>query len=986
MVSTKSTLPNDEREAQDNAHNPNDKAYKEGMGSAYTNAGLDQLEAFANDPASHNPDEDIREKEEGPDAPYANNFTGGGATPSNVQRIIAFVKKRGAAITVAAIVGIGGGFAVLTAGPASLIVSLASNITGHNDSSTPSIQRRFIKAFGFAANGDKSGLCASSTSIKCKMGRISNSGLEKLAAKGAVAYDANGPIDTNGGKGYPTRSPTGYAIDVGEGAIKNVAVDEMIGFLASDAEVAAKILGSRGAFALNLKTWSGKYLKENFFSKIGILRNGGIADGTNGKSKYSELMTKLRERIPGIEKLSDVTGKVKAKVETHLGKSKKGGAGYTLAVASCIAVKAPGYVAAGVAAVQIAQVMPVVMDVVLSPASKLKASGVDKEVTFTSDDMGAAGKIITEKTPRESDGKMTSSLDSPALQSVMGINTNKVAVSEDYTPGFSFLTSPLVLAANQANKASEPACNAIMSPAAMYTALAVDSAVTVAASTTIIGGVIKVAAGWAISEVVTQVATNIVGDAATAAITDIASNDKIAKAEGQAFGDVLAVSATTFFPGGAMARNIPALKKSQVPEFAALQKDAQDFDREMDIASLSPFDTSSRYTFMGSILYNMNMAKLSTGSYTSGILSMLSSAVRAPLGLSTASAEPGFNDANCDYAAEFGLTTEKPEDTPAINMSGLPCTGLTTAQASMSTEAAIDHVVSEGWLDETKPIKDDDTITDLVTSGYIKADTPLSDYITTCSDASSGDYLFNTAGCTISTSTKDTSTVNAKLDERVGSCIKNEGCISESSDIGSAGTAAAGVKDGASMDAIPAFLLDYQIKQIINGEDDEKNAASPSTTTGDIVAPVSPGFKITGGFGPRNAPCAGCSTWHQGTDFTTGDKAVFAIMDGTVVSGGSGVNNIVTIKHADGLISSYWHMAPADVTIKTGDTVTAGQQIGKMGRQGQATGVHLHFELDISGVSDPSAYDAYTKNSGGYNPGKRIGAIDYFSKNGVAGF
>ena len=836
MVSTKSTLPNDEREAQDNAHNPNHKAYKDGIGSAYTSAGLDQLEAFANDPKSHNPDEDIREKEEDPDVPYTNNFTGDGAAVSGLQRFFAFVKRRGATIGVAGILGIGGGAALFTAAPASLVVSLASNVTETNDSSSPSLQRRFMKALGFTTTGDESGLCASSSSIKCKMGRISNSALDKLAGKGAVAYDANGPIDTKEGKGYPERNPTSYLIDMGAGLEpQKVEAKELMNFLAADLKIAARIIGSNGAIALKLSTWSGKYLSNSFFSKFGISRTGGLADGSNSKSKYNEVLAKLREKIPGVEKMNNVTGNVKAKVETHLGKAKKGGSGYVLAVAGCIAVKAPGYVAAGVAAVQLAQVMPIIMDVVLSPASKLKASGVDSGSVFSSEDMSAIGTLLTEKTPRESDGKMTAPLDSPALQSVIGVNTNKVAVSEDYTPGYSFLTSPLVLAANQANKATEPACNGIMSPAAMYTALAVDSAVTVAASATIIGGVIKVAAGWGISEVVGKVAGEIVGVAATQAISDIAANDKIASAQGEAFGDVLAVSAATFFPAGAMARNIPTLKESQVSEFVALQKEAQDLDRKMDIASLSPFDVSSRYTFMGSIVHNMNIAKLHTGSYAGGILSLFSDAIKAPLGLSTANAATGFSDASCGYADKFGLTTADPMDTPAINMAGLPCTGLTTEQASMSTETAIDLIVGEGWIDESKSIKDDDTITDLVESGYIKADTPLSDYITTCGDASTGDYLFNSASCTINSETKDAKSVTDKINTRDGGCDEDNGCSSVSSDVGDA---VAGPKNNNSMNAIPAFLLDYQIKQIINGEDVEETDAidTPSNESTDKVA------------------------------------------------------------------------------------------------------------------------------------------------------
>ena len=64
MVSPNSTLPGDEKEAQDSAYNPGDTAYQNGMGSGYASAGLDQLEAHANDPSNHNSNESLGSAEE----------------------------------------------------------------------------------------------------------------------------------------------------------------------------------------------------------------------------------------------------------------------------------------------------------------------------------------------------------------------------------------------------------------------------------------------------------------------------------------------------------------------------------------------------------------------------------------------------------------------------------------------------------------------------------------------------------------------------------------------------------------------------------------------------------------------------------------------------------------------------------------------------------------------------------------------------------
>lgn len=979
MVSIKSTLPNDEREAQDSRYNPSEQAYQEGIGVKHENRGVKKESALINQSANS---EDIRGQENS--APWKNNTgTSGPIDKTRLQRALGIAKKRGPLFGILGLLGVGGGLLAGFLGPASMLMSTMENFINSNDTSSSSLERRFMKVFTNATKEDEAGLCASSTKIKCKQQRISNSSLSKLAAKGVVAFDSSGPLELKR-IGYPAKNPSGYTITMPDGTTKNVTASQLPGFLVENPKIASKVLGVQGAFNLRVKAWTGKHITNKLYKKFGIKRSGGIADSKNKTGLYADAIKKLRDKIPGLEKLSTVADGVSTKVDKHLGKAKKGGAGYTLAVASCIAVKAPGYIAAGVAAVQLAQVMPVVMDTVLSPGSKLKASGVN-ETEFTSEDMAATGALLTEQHPRESDGKMSSALDSPYLLAAMGINTNKLEVPGDYVPGYSILTSSLVIAASQADKDMAPACNGILSPAAMYSAMAVDAGVTVALSSTIIGGVIKIAAGWAISEVVSQVASAVAGDAARTAITDLASSDTIASAQGEDLGTVIGVSTMTFFPSGAMARNIPGLKESQIDEATAVRQESEDFRREMDIASLSPFDTSSPYTFMGSIMYKLGQASIISGSYTRGFTSLFSDALRNPFGSNLkASAATAQNEQTCGYAEEYGLVPEKEEDTPAINIAGMPCTGLTLTQASMSSETATDLLIGEGWIDNSIDVADDATIDDLIETGVIKSDTPLYDYITDCSDASTGNYLFNAASCTIDGSVGDANSITTSFNSVEGSC-SDEACITEpAADSGI--TQASGLVNSSSMDAIPVFLLDYQTLQIVNDEDEEENSATANTATGDVVAPVSAGFTITGGFGPRVPPCSTCSNWHQGTDFTSGDKAVYAIQAGEVISAGTGANNIVTIKHADGLISSYWHMAPANVKVTAGDTVTAGQQIGVMGRYGQATGVHLHLEIDISGVADLSLYDAYAKSTGGTNAGKRINPVDYLSKNGVAGF
>jgi murein DD-endopeptidase MepM/ murein hydrolase activator NlpD len=119
-----------------------------------------------------------------------------------------------------------------------------------------------------------------------------------------------------------------------------------------------------------------------------------------------------------------------------------------------------------------------------------------------------------------------------------------------------------------------------------------------------------------------------------------------------------------------------------------------------------------------------------------------------------------------------------------------------------------------------------------------------------------------------------------------------------------------------------------------------------------VVWPVLYPDQRSSGFGPREAPCDGCSTNHDGVDFTPGNGTpVMSIADGVVVlatenGGGLGVN--VEVQHnIDGelITSSYAHMQYGSIAVSVGQQVTAGQQLGLVGTTGQSTGPHLHLEM-----------------------------------------
>lgn len=64
-----------------------------------------------------------------------------------------------------------------------------------------------------------------------------------------------------------------------------------------------------------------------------------------------------------------------------------------------------------------------------------------------------------------------------------------------------------------------------------------------------------------------------------------------------------------------------------------------------------------------------------------------------------------------------------------------------------------------------------------------------------------------------------------------------------------------------------------------------------------------------------------------------------------------GYGNFIKIQHPNGVVTVYAHLS--EVMVKEGQSVDQGALIGRMGRTGEATGCHLHFE--VRGAKNPLA-------------------------------
>jgi len=100
---------------------------------------------------------------------------------------------------------------------------------------------------------------------------------------------------------------------------------------------------------------------------------------------------------------------------------------------------------------------------------------------------------------------------------------------------------------------------------------------------------------------------------------------------------------------------------------------------------------------------------------------------------------------------------------------------------------------------------------------------------------------------------------------------------------------------------------------------------------------------ITSGFGTRWGKLhKGLDLWHQGEAKTP----ILAAQEGIVVEAGAnrgGYGYIVILDHGDGLQTYYAHLRK--ILVNVGQVVGRGEVLGYMGRTGDSTGYHLHFEV-----------------------------------------
>ena len=109
---------------------------------------------------------------------------------------------------------------------------------------------------------------------------------------------------------------------------------------------------------------------------------------------------------------------------------------------------------------------------------------------------------------------------------------------------------------------------------------------------------------------------------------------------------------------------------------------------------------------------------------------------------------------------------------------------------------------------------------------------------------------------------------------------------------------------------------------------------------------------VTSNFGYRISPFTDKKEFHYGLDISARKGSpIIAPADGVVSYVGNNHNSgrFITINHGYGVKTSYLHLNKS--LVKKGQAVKRGDVIAQVGNTGRTTGPHVHYEVQLKGVS-----------------------------------
>lgn len=135
-------------------------------------------------------------------------------------------------------------------------------------------------------------------------------------------------------------------------------------------------------------------------------------------------------------------------------------------------------------------------------------------------------------------------------------------------------------------------------------------------------------------------------------------------------------------------------------------------------------------------------------------------------------------------------------------------------------------------------------------------------------------------------------------------------------------------------------------------------SASCTVAAGEWIVPARGTVTDTFGTCAKDRPGGAC---HKGTDLANGGcgAPIWAAAAGVVTQAGFHPDRgyTVWIDHGGGIKTGYFHMEAGSLRVTEDAVVTAGTQLGTMGKTGFSKGCHLHYQVERDGTPiDPEPF------------------------------
>ena len=496
---------------------------------------------------------------------------------------------------------------------------LANIISKFNTNQEISANHRMNKLFSKMLTEEVTVGDCTVTKVFCRFNGISPKMLKKLNTNGIKALDSSGKEITETGMIFK-KKPKYYSFKSTSGEEIKVSSSEFFKTINSNAELSAAFRAATNSRFMSLTDSVFKKIK----ARLGFSEANKLADATDEKAIANEIDDAINDPS------ADATEKVIAEGgEDALNQVEKIAADEAEDSAKkVIKTGKTGAIQLGVAAVCVVTDIPkmlinasrayMITKLAKYSAYFLSAFGAIKAGDATAEEATAVGNALT----KTYNGK--SAMDSSSMKYIMTDDLSLTDKSyQNYVPGLKVSETLSGTTKITDSPEKKTACSFAMNPATGY---GVDA---LAAETG--AGLLGVAANIVAGEVLSRVLNEILPPIIEAAVKVIPLEklattffgDITANLEGAPTGDAIGIGASYIIGQTANAGGNMPLTVTQALAYDNLSNEYEDQIAKEDKATKSPFDTSSKYTFLGSIVSSLSSIYYASNSSTSSLLTGL---------------------------------------------------------------------------------------------------------------------------------------------------------------------------------------------------------------------------------------------------------------------------------------------------------------------------------------------------------------------------